>query len=292
MTSRLVVAPPDDVDLAAEISTLLSLPMAVLEINTFPDKEMRVRVPASADEIFMIYRLDDPDKKILQLIFALSALRDLGARNITLITPYLCYMRQDKAFARGEAVSQRVFAKVISPWIDRLITIDPHLHRVPSLKSVFPDIEDTVCLSAISLLADTIDNSRDTLLIGPDKEADQWVGEAARIAKLPYATLVKERYGDRQVIINLDTDIEINNKNVILIDDVISSGTTAKQAAKLLKRKGATQIDLLIVHALASRRDVAEIHEAGVASIKSTNSVRHDSNEVSIAPLLAKECSG
>ncbi|MCZ4328253.1 ribose-phosphate pyrophosphokinase-like domain-containing protein, partial [Brachybacterium paraconglomeratum] len=86
-----------------------------------------------------LYRsLDQPNEKLVELLLAARTARTLGAPHLTLVAPYLPYMRQDIAFSPGEAVSQRIVGPFLASLVDAVITVDPHLHRVASLRDVVP----------------------------------------------------------------------------------------------------------------------------------------------------------
>ena len=117
---------------ATALAGALAVPLTQIDVHRFPDKEARVRVmdcAAVQGRHVALYRsLDDPDSKIIEVLLAASALRDAGAAAVTLVAPYLCYMRQDKAFNPGEAVSQRAIGALLAQAFDGLVAVDPHLH--------------------------------------------------------------------------------------------------------------------------------------------------------------------
>ena len=131
------------------------MPFHEIAIHGFPDGEIRVTVgPASATTI--IYAsLDRPNDKLIALMFAAEALRRGGAKRLVLVAPYLCYMRQDAAFHEGEAISQKVIGQLLARCIDRVVTVDAHLHRTPDITAVFPGIEADN-LSAMPAISDTL----------------------------------------------------------------------------------------------------------------------------------------
>ncbi len=173
MKEVVVAAMQRDWQAAERLSSELNAVAAAIFEQKFPDNESKVRATEAGRTTVLFASLNQPDEKLFPLILAASALRDLGAQRLILVAPYLCYMRQDKAFCEGEAVSQRVLANVLSPWIDQIVTIEPHLHRVTEISAVFPEIKATA-LSAATLLAALVDkrkNSDNILLVGPDQEA-------------------------------------------------------------------------------------------------------------------------
>lgn len=290
MKDILIVAMPGELAPARRLAAGMAIPLDEIHIHHFPDGESRVRAPEAASTTILYQSLDRPNEKLIKLALAASALRDLGAQRLVLAAPYLCYMRQDIAFQKGEAVSQRVIGAMLAQWFDHVVTIDPHLHRTQSLLYVLPKTEATV-LSATSLLAGLIhsDGAQDEILIvGPDIEAAHWTEALAAAVGAPYTVLEKKRMGDREVRISFSADAKVSGKRVYLVDDVASTGTTLATAARLLSRKGAARIEAVVSHALFNKADLHCMNAAGIARIRSTDSVKHSTNAVAVAPLLAE----
>jgi ribose-phosphate pyrophosphokinase len=137
---------------AARFAARLGIPFHEITIHEFPDGEIRVAA-APASLVTIIYAsLDRPNEKLIALSFAAEALRRGGAKRLVLLAPYLCYMRQDTAFHDGEAISQKVVGQLIAGCVDRVVTVDAHLHRTPNIKTIFPGIESDN-LSAMPAIA-------------------------------------------------------------------------------------------------------------------------------------------
>ena len=118
----------------------------------FPDRETLVRVSRPVGRQAVLVRsLDEPNVKVFEVLLAADALRRAGARSLTLVCPYLSYMRQDKVFRAGEPISQLVVGRLLSTGFDRVITLEPHLHRVRNLGQVFQCRAES--LSAAPLIA-------------------------------------------------------------------------------------------------------------------------------------------
>ncbi len=289
MKDVLIAAMQQDRQGAERLSNEMNVAAAPIKLQRFPDRESKVRVMQAGRVTVLYASLDRPDEKLIPLIFAASALRDLGAEKIILAAPYLCYMRQDKAFHDGEAVSQQVLAKILSPWIDEIVTVEPHLHRVADFSAVFPDIK-AIALSAAPLLAALVDNSKGSkniLLVGPDQEARAWTKAVAEAAQAPFVIMTKQRRGDRDVEVVYDDATTVEGREVYLVDDIVSSGATLAAATLVLKQKGAARIEALAVHALCSSDDLIQLKEAGLFRLRSTDTVPHETNAISAAPLLA-----
>ena len=290
MKDILIAAMQQDCEAAERLSIEMYVPAAPITLQKFPDRESKVTATQAGRVTILYASLEQPDEKLIPLIFAASALRDLGAEKIILVAPYFCYMRQDKAFHEGEAVSQRVLAKVLSPWIDEIVTVEPHLHRVTDLSAAFPDIKATA-LSAAPLLAALVNNnegSKNVLLVGPDQEACAWTKAVAEKARAPFVIMTKQRRGDRDVEIVFNDAVSVEGREIYLVDDIVSSGATLAAATVVLKRKGAARVEALAVHALCSGDDMIRLKKAGLYRLRSTDTVPHETNAISATPLLAE----
>lgn len=273
---------------ARRLADALGSPFRTIQLRRFPDGESLVRISPETGAAVVYCSLDHPNDRLIDLLLVSSALRDSGARSIVLVAPYLCYMRQDVAFQPGEAVSQKVVARLLSGAFDRLVTVDPHLHRTHDLNSVFS--MPVTQLSAAPLLgrAITADKARkDIVLVGPDWESRRWVDTAAKASALDVLVGRKVRRGDRDVAIEIAGLDRVRGRTAVIIDDVVSSGSTVRAATSLLLGAGADRVELFVTHMLSSETDTAALYAAGVSRIVSTDSLRHATNEIPLAPLLA-----
>lgn len=285
----LVAALPDDAALGAALARSLRCDSTVLALHRFPDGEALVRLDAPLKDrrVVLAASLRQPDAVTLPLLFAADAARELGARQVGLVAPYLAYMRQDIAFHPGEAVSQRIVGRFLADLFDAVITVDPHLHRVATLHDAVPAARTEV-LSGAPLLADLIALRRPgALLVGPDSESAQWVSQAAARHGFEHAVCAKRRQGDHVVEIQLPAH-PVAGRAVVLLDDVASTGHTLAQAARLLRAAGAATVDVAVTHALFAGDAEARLREAGVGEIWSTDCIAHPSNAVFMADALAQ----
>ena len=278
----------DEQTIAQAVAAAAGLTLAVIQRHRFPDGELRLRLPESLPPRVVFWRgLHQPNEKLVEILLVARTAHQLGAVHLTLVAPYLAYMRQDIAFNPGEAVSQRVIGRFLAGLFDAVITVDPHLHRVATLEEAIP-VKDAIVLSGAPLLADHIATQRpDVLLIGPDEESLQWVAQAAARHGWAHGVCRKLRHGDREVDIELP-DLPFAGRAVVLMDDVASSGHTLAQATRLLREAGAASVDVAVTHALFADGAVRLIREAGAGQIWSTDSIPHASNAVSIVPAVAE----
>lgn len=283
----LVLGFPEYVEQANRLAGALDSACKIIDIHRFPDGESRVRLPGEVPAHVVLCRsLNQPNDKLVELMLAARTARELGARTLTLVAPYLCYMRQDAAFVPGEAVSQAIIGEWLGGLFDRVITVDPHLHRTDSLEAVLPGAE-AVKLSAAPAMSDYLKHLPDSpLLIGPDDEARQWVQEIAGLSGVEFAVAAKRRSGDRDVEVTL-SDHDCRDRTVVLVDDIISTGETMAAAARLAKADGAAEVHCLVTHALFCEGALELLESAGAAGIVSTDSIGHSSNRIHLAPLIA-----
>jgi ribose-phosphate pyrophosphokinase len=195
------------------------------------------------------------------------------------------------AFSPGEAVSQRHIGRALAAWFDQVITVDPHLHRVSTMDEVLPGRRGQALSAAPLLGAWAARHAHRPILLGPDDEAAQWVRAAALVQGLQHGTCRKQRNGDREVVVALP-DTDFAGREVVLIDDVASTGRTLSAAAQGLLARGARAVDVAVTHALFVDDAIAQLAQAGVRHVWSSDSVPHASNVVSLVPLLATALRG
>lgn len=272
---------------ASAVAARLGCRFHEVRLHHFPDGESLVQVDAPPPIALLCRSLDNPNAKLVEILLAASALRDWGCGQVVLIAPYLAYMRQDIAFEPGQAVSQKVIGAILARHFDGVLTVDPHLHRTPSLAAIMPGTK-AVSLSAAPVLAQAIDFARQPVLIGPDAESRQWVEAIANPLGLEVLVGEKQRLDDREVELSIPGIDRVRGRPVILVDDVISSGGTLETAARLLLDAGATSVEALATHCLASAENLARLREAGISPIRSTDGVSGPTAEIPLAQLLAE----
>lgn len=290
MSSSVLFTIPGNEALGNSILKLLDAEKGEAVIRHFPDGETYVKVLTNMYEkdAIIVCSLYHPDDKILPLYFLAKTLREFRASSVTLVAPYLAYMRQDKRFADGECISSVLFAELISRFVDILITIDPHLHRRSSLNEIY-SIHTSV-LHAISLISKWIkDNVQKPVLIGPDSESEQWVSKVAADANAPYIVLEKIRKGDRNVKVSVPQVEKYKEYTPVLIDDIISTGKTMIETIGLLKTAGMKAAVCIGIHPILSGKAYEKLLHAGASKVITCNTIVHPSNGIFIDEMLAKE---
>ncbi len=272
---------------AQRLASALDVPIHNLYLHHFPDGESLLRLPAELPEHVIICRsLNQPNDKLIELLLCVKTARQLGAKRLTLVAPYLCYMRQDIANQPGEAVSQRIIGQMLAELFDDVITVDPHLHRISKLNQAIP-INNAISLTPTDEICQFLQQQFDkAVLLGPDSESEQWVSTIANKIDFEFSIAKKIRQGDAQVTITLP-EYDFHNKVVIIIDDMASTGRTLAKATALLLAAGVQEVYALITHPLFCGDAEAHIMQAGVKQIWSTDSISHPSSCIYLDKLLA-----
>ena len=291
MSGTLFIPLPGNDAMARRLAQLTQGDVGWLQMHNFPDGETCLALPCDVRgrDIALVSTLDHPDGKFLPAAFAARTARELGAAKVGLVAPYLCYMRQDKRFHPGEAVTSRIFASLISQNFDWLVTLDPHLHRYKALGEIY-------CIPArVAHAAGVIgkwikQHVERPFLIGPDEESIQWVSQVAHASGADYVVLNKQRLGDQDVRITAQGLDRVGVATPVLVDDIIASGATILQAINILKSENLRSPVVITVHGLFAG-DAARLIEEKGALLISTNSVTHATNCIDIAEPLAAEIS-
>ncbi|MGZ4968645.1 MAG: ribose-phosphate diphosphokinase [Methylobacter sp.] len=283
----MILAFPDYLSQAQRLADRLGVALAEVALHHFPDGESLVRLPPSLPEHVIVCRsLNRPNDKLIELLLCATTARELGAKRLTLVTPYLSYMRQDIANQPGEAVSQRIVGKLLADLFDDVLTVDPHLHRISSLTQAIP-IKNAISLTAADEVGIFLKQQfSHALLLGPDSESKQWVAAIAENIGFDYAIAQKKRLGDKQVEMTLP-DGDYRNKAAIIIDDMASTGRTIAKAAGLLQAAGSQAVYAVITHALFCGDAYEHILESGVKTVWSTDSIDHPSSCIKLDAVLS-----
>ena len=279
---------PGNEALAASLASLTGGTLGRVETRRFPDGESYLRLHAelSGQEALLVCTLDRPDAKLLPLLFAAATARRLGSPRVRLVAPYLAYMRQDAIFHPGEALASADFAALISARFDGIVTVDPHLHRVHSLSSLYA-CPATLVHAAPALARWIRENVRDPLVVGPDAESEQWAAGIAEAAGAPYLVFGKERLGDRQVQLSVPDLRGRQEREPVLVDDIVSSGTTLAAAADALREAGMRSPRCVVVHDLC-RPQARRKLDGLTAGLISTNTVPGPTSRITVDALIAR----
>ena len=264
----------------------LNAKLGLYDEREFPDGESYLCINSDVKgfDCIVVADLSHPNSKFLPLIFLLDTLKELGAKSVGLVAPYLSYMRQDRRFIDGEAITSKLFAKSLSHHIDYLVTVDPHLHRYHSLDEIYSVPSEVV--QGAPALAQWLKGQPDLFLVGPDSESEQWIINIAEVSGHPFVIGDKIRRGDRDVEVSLPDLSAYAGLTAVIIDDVISSGQTILCCIDALKQQGVKEIECAAVHGIFADSVDKTLIEAGLTALITTNTIVHSSNAVDISSLL------
>lgn len=271
----------------------LNSELGSLKSALFPDGEFHIQFKDKVKGriVVLVQALSpNPNTSLLELYFCGKTAKELGAKKVIGVIPYLAYMRQDKRFNEGEALSNKLMGHLIDVGFDKLITVDPHLHRVKSLEDVFSIPAKK--LTANSVIAEFIEKKfspKNTVIVGPDIESSQWAKKIADSVGFESTIFLKNRFSSRKVKVNVTKELEWKGKNVVIIDDIISSGHTMIEAVKEIKKRKPKAVHCICVHGIFAENAYNKLKKAGAKNVISCNSIPHESNKIDLAPLIAKE---
>lgn len=280
---------PDNEEQAISLTKEAGYELGAVKIHHFPDGESLVQLETDVKDrdVILFCSLDHPDSKAMTIMFFAKTAKELGAKSVKLITPYLGYMRQDKRFHEGEAVTSNIFARFLSQHFDSLITVDPHLHRHKEMSEIYTI--PTQVIHAADAIAEWIKgNIKKPVLIGPDEESHQWVLDVAKKAGAPYTVLTKIRHGDNDVEVSAPDVDQYRDYTPVLVDDIISTAHTMIETVKHLKKAGMKSPVCIGVHAVFAGNGYEALQAIGIEKIVTCNTIPHPSNAIDLSRLLAK----
>ncbi len=288
-----IVCGPASSDLGLKIASTLKVHTVPMEYKRFPDGEFYIRFTEdiSGEDVVIVQTTGPPqDSNFLHLLLLADAAKDLDAKSIILVVPYVAYSRQEERYRSGEAVSADTVFKLIRDLeIDLFVTANFHSPQL--LNSLGNRFEN---LSAIPSLAKYMlrYNLNGAFSLAPDDGAIELVRSASKILNGDWGWLEKTR--DKltgAVSFNLKA-LNVKGKDAIIFDDIISTGSTMIHAVKALKEQGARRIYAACVHPLLIGDSKERILQEGALEIIGTDSVQSSVSPVSIAPLVAEALKG
>jgi ribose-phosphate pyrophosphokinase len=278
--------------LAEIVAGELDLKSGKVEISRFPDGEKYIRVLSDVKDqnVFVIQSMHHtPDDFLFEYFLLVDALKDLGATKVTSFIPYFAYARQDERFKPGEALSFRTVSRLIeNVGTDEIFTIDMHQHRVVRSADVFRIPSHN--LSAMPLLAKYVKEEgrlQNPLVIGPDSEAEQWAKLASETLRTDYDVFEKKRFAADKVEIR-PRRANAKGRDILIVDDIISTGGTIIEASKILHSQGANKIEVACTHPILATDALSRIRGAGVLNVIGTDTIPGPISYVSVAPLIAE----
>jgi ribose-phosphate pyrophosphokinase len=268
--------------LAAALAAETGEALAGVEYERFPDGESIVRVDDPGDHAVVVASTVS-DRAHVELLQLQDAVREAGVHGVTTVVPYLGYARQDRAFEAGEPVSARAVARAISTGTDRVVTVNPHERGVCDYFDVPVEAVD-----AAGLLADPLpDDLTDPLFLAPDDGAVA-LAESAAAAYGRGVTdyFEKTRHSGTDIDI-APSDADCAGRDVVLVDDIIATGSTMSQSVGILDERGTERVFVTCVHPLLANNAALKLSRAGVEAVYGTDTIERPVSDVSVAPAVA-----
>ncbi len=251
-----------------------------VDSKIFPDGEIYVKVDGDVEgENCTIVQTTYPNRRLLELYMTQDALVENGAESIEVVVPYYSYGRQDQIFEKGESISARAFGKRIEIDADKFYSIDLHSQEIVE----FFDIP-AENISAMPILAEHSKDKDPDLLMSPDEGGIERIKKAAQEIGVEWDYLEKTRVDANTVEIK-PKSIDVENKSVVILDDIIATGGTMTEAAKQLKDAGAEEVHAGCTHGLFVE-DAEKKLDQVCDSVFCTDTIEQETSSVSVAPLL------
>ena len=283
----IVIAGSASPKLATRVAKALKCPLTKPELKRFPDGELYVRVDASLrDEHAVIVQSTHypQNDNLIELSILLDTTKDLGAKRVTAVVPYLAYARQDKRFKPGEAISIRTVCKLIErAGADDFLTVDVHQDEIMRNFSI-----PAYNLTAMPLLGEYIAGLglHYPIVLGADRKALERARKVAAELVTDYDYLAKKRITPKKVETQ-PKRLEVSKRDVVLVDDIVSTGGTIIEAAKILRRQGARKIIAACTHGVFAGDALRKISAAKVKQIIATDTIESRASVVSAARVIA-----
>ena len=284
--------------IAVQLTRLIKADLLGIELQKFPDGETYVRVlgDVSGKRVIYVNSLQrDPNESLIETFLTLDALKDLGAKEVYAVLPYMAYARQDERFKPGEAVSIATVAKLFRALnLDGVYTVDMHLHRITDPTAFFGAKFRN--LTGVRELAKYVKRhyvlpGGRAVVVGPDEEAEQWARVMAEELGLEYAVLEKKRLSATEVRVEA-RGANVKDKTAIIVDDIISTGGTIIEAVKLLRSLGCGDVIVTCVHPILVGRAYPKLEQLGLLDLVGTDTVLSPISKVPIAPAIAGALQG
>ncbi|MEM1618914.1 MAG: ribose-phosphate diphosphokinase [Desulfurococcaceae archaeon] len=290
-----VVGGSNGAHLAEKIASIGGYHYSKVIIDRFPDGELYVRIPIDVSGKIVVYvnsLQKSPNESLIETFLTIDALRDLGAVKLIAVIPYISYARQDYRFKPGEAISIQTIAKLFRAInVDHMVTVDMHLHRISDPSALFG--ARFVNITGVRDLAKYYytnyrESVRNTVVVGPDEEAEQWARIAAEeLGGVEYGVMYKTRISANKVIVEA-RGVNVKGKNVLLVDDIISTGGTIVEAVKALREQGASEVFVGVVHAILVGNALDKLLSLGLRDLYATDTIMSPISKVSVAQTIQK----
>jgi ribose-phosphate pyrophosphokinase len=286
----IVIPGPASQMLGIKVARNLNAEIVNVSFKDFPDGETYVRIEEDVKnkDVLLIQSTYHPqNKNIIQLFLLIEAIKQMTPSRLRLVIPYFAYARQDKQFKQGEALSIKVIEKIIEYLaVDEIYTIDIHAPHVLNYFKI--KAKD---LSAMKLFGEYFKslNLNNPLVIAPDDGAIHRAQLVSKVLKSDYTSFDKFRDKNTGEITMEYKEIDVANSDIIIIDDIISTGGTMIKAIQMSRKQGADKIYAAATHTLLLSDAKSKILSAGATDIIGTDTIPNEISKISVAPLIAQQ---
>ena len=271
--------------LAWEVARNLGTQLSKSEITAFPDGELYVRIDSKVrGKECAVIQSTRTNQDLVELLISLDAIRDNGANQVHAVIPYMGYMRQDKVFKEGEALTAKTVLKLINEVADSITTVNCHF--LDGSGEAYYNHVHFNNLDAIPLIAEYFRaKTQKPIFIAPDKGSMSYAKEAAKQLNCDFDHLQKTRLSGAEVVIK-DKKLDVKGMDVIMLDDIISTGGTILEAAKVVRGWRPASVSVGCIHGLFLKG--ADMFQGVVEKLIATNTLDNPASKVSVAGLVAK----
>jgi len=281
--------------LAGEIAQYLGVPLGAAQVGHFSDGEIQVKINESVRgaDVFIIQPTSTPvSEHIMELLIMVDAVRRASARRITAVLPYYGYARQDRKTRARDPITAKLIANLLfASGARRVITMDLHAGQIQGFFDIPVDHLPGVPILAQYFLQQKLEN---LIVVSPDLGGVTRARDLAERIGAPIA-IVDKRRPEPNVAEIMNIIGDINQRNVIMIDDIIDTAGTISQGAKALKEMGAKDIYICCTHPVLSGPALKRLEEAPVKEVLVTNTILVPEEKIipkmkvlSVAPLLGE----
>ena len=275
-------------DLAKRLARKLKAVYIETETKIFPDGESKItlrKIPKKSVILVVQSTYPPVDTNLLQALSIISQVRKISSRTFAII-PYMGYARQDKQFLSGEVITMSVVAKMLqSAGAKKVIVVDIHSNTALNHFNI-----PTENVSAIPELANYFKklNLKNPLVVSPDMGGSSRSKKFASLLKTDFIVLKKHRDKKTGSVSIQTAKMDVQGKDLILVDDIISTGSSIIKAAQFLKKQKCKRVFVACTHGLLVDGAEKKIRKAGVSRIISTNTIPGNTSKVDVSGILAK----
>jgi len=283
-----VIAGSASKDLGKRIARRLKAPYVEAKTRVFPDGESKItfgRIPKNSIVLVVQSTYPPVDTNLLQALAIISQVRKVSSK-IYAIIPYMGYARQDRQFLSGEVVTMSIIAKMIqAAGAKKVVTVD--IHSKTALNHFKIPKEN---VSAIPELAKYFKKMKlkNALVVSPDMGGSLRAKKFASLLNIDFITLKKSRNRNTGKVQIHSSKADVRGKDLILVDDIISTGGSIIKAAQFLKRQKCKRLFVACTHGLFVEDAEKKIKKAGVSQIISTNTIPRSTSKVDVSGVIVE----